>query len=326
MAFISGDSWTSSVIEIANQNTGLNCAVAFLGEKSIELFKNRTKESKIICNLDSGATNPYAIEALLKLPNVKVRNFPKLHAKVYCTNKTCIVGSGNISANGLSFENSELDGWVEAGIISTDSSEVKDSNNWFNRLWNSSSVNMISNADLDFLKKIYLKRRNNRFNFKTDAKSLFEILTNSPEKLKNTRLYITRCTEKSTKRQDRNVDKIKKAQHYKNNFDAYIGFSKKELPIDAFLINFLEYGNCVEIDNNGIYRNFLEVDSFFHELDGEPYWFVAPVYKGIINNNLHVTKNDLKMLQRNYWLFQPFFKEKEYFEAYKLKEIVSRFK
>jgi len=322
MAFISGDSWTSSVINILKQDLVLDCAVAFLGEKSIELFKNRQKLARLICNLDSGVTNPYAVEELIKMPNVKVLNYSRLHAKVYCNSKTCIIGSGNISSNGLALEGSELEGWEEAGIISTELKEINASIAWFNNLWNSKKVSKITKADLLLAKENYVKRRKNRFNSKSTLCSLIDCLKKSPGQLKNAKIYITRCTGEANAHQNRTFRKIKKECNYLNNFEAYIGFSKNYLPKDSHLISFIELDNKIETD--GVFQNYSDVDNFFHKVDGDLYLFVAPVKKGVINNSIQISKEDLNVLRRNYWLFQHLFIEnkKDFIDIYNLKDIV----
>jgi hypothetical protein len=110
-------------------------AVAFWGNgalTSLGLDGRGAIGAKIICNLESGATNPDVVKQLIQSGAV-VRSNPKLHAKVYASSSTIILGSSNASANGLVVEGkNELTGWIEANIMTDDPTLVGKVGKWFN--------------------------------------------------------------------------------------------------------------------------------------------------------------------------------------------------
>ncbi|EQD26331.1 hypothetical protein B2A_15687, partial [mine drainage metagenome] len=115
---------------------------------------------RIICNLASGGTNPAAIDRLRELKHVELRQMDDLHAKVIVTDHAVIVGSANVSANGLGYEDSEVKGWHEAGILSDSAEHTKVAQEWFDRLWDKSRV--ILDEDMKAAEKRWKSRRNLR--------------------------------------------------------------------------------------------------------------------------------------------------------------------
>lgn len=107
-------------------------AVAFWGIDAIgRLGLDRRPDGamlKIVCNLDSGACNPCAIQKLLDIPNVRVRNLSKLHGKVYWTPRQVVIGSSNASANGLVARDAA--GWMEANVLTSEISMIQRSGEW----------------------------------------------------------------------------------------------------------------------------------------------------------------------------------------------------
>lgn len=104
-------------------------AVAFWGEGAAERLgiDKRGGPVEIVCNLSHGGTNPKEIRALCALPHVgskRVLQNDRLHTKVYLFDEMAIVGSSNASANGLSLEGEELNGWLEANAVVTDSAAL----------------------------------------------------------------------------------------------------------------------------------------------------------------------------------------------------------
>ena len=117
------------------------CIVAFWGSGAEQLFNgmNRRKiqRTKIVCNLTMGGTNPNLIEDLRK-KGIRIRHNPTLHSKVYWTDSGVVVGSANASANGLSLEGIDQDGWLEAAIFSDRKSEIDATNEYVQAVWNES--------------------------------------------------------------------------------------------------------------------------------------------------------------------------------------------
>ena len=109
-------------------------AVAFWGEGAQErlgLTKKHAGMVTIFCDPESGACNPDALEELLEI-GIEVRAKRHLHAKVLWTPKAVIIGSSNVSANGLGFEGAELRGNIEASALTEDPGVIGSVRAWLN--------------------------------------------------------------------------------------------------------------------------------------------------------------------------------------------------
>lgn len=140
----------------------IKCAVAFWGDRApfILGLNSLNKPVQIICNFESGACNPKIIRELLGIPKVGVKSHERLHAKVYWTEYGAIVGSSNASANGLSFESYEINGWLEANILVNEPEILKQIELWFDELWQKS--HSIDSTQIDVIEKFWQRRRNIR--------------------------------------------------------------------------------------------------------------------------------------------------------------------
>lgn len=139
MELITQNSQTKELIEsLMKEAADIKLAVAFWGKGANESIKKvKNKKLKIICNLESGATNPYEIIKIGKLIGFKnIRSIKNLHAKTYLTNNKMILGSSNFSANGLSLEGDETNKLIEANILVENRIVIKQAESWFNSLWN----------------------------------------------------------------------------------------------------------------------------------------------------------------------------------------------
>lgn len=111
-------------------------AVPFWGNGAVKtLGLNVGAPVRIICNLDHPGCNPWVIEKLLDL-KIRVRTNRRLHAKIYATSDVAIVGSSNVSSNGLTAEGEEAKGWIEANVMSRDRNLVDAVGGLFETLWN----------------------------------------------------------------------------------------------------------------------------------------------------------------------------------------------
>jgi HKD family nuclease len=147
--FITGDENKKTIKTLLREENNLKCAVAFWGDEALNLLENANTKVKIICNLESGATNPYVISKLLDNGNIDIKTHKQLHAKVYWSPTTAIVGSTNVSSNGLGLEGEELTGWIEASILIKEDDINKAIETWFDNLFiNSDKIDdiVLSNA------------------------------------------------------------------------------------------------------------------------------------------------------------------------------------
>lgn len=132
--FLSRENYTKRISQLVAESDGVDIAVAFLGGDAVSLLST-CKGGRLICNLESGATNPESVQKLIDMKGVEVRTLSSLHAKIFLGNKSLICGSANLSANGLGFEDDEAHGWEEAGILSTDNSIIEIARRWFDGVW-----------------------------------------------------------------------------------------------------------------------------------------------------------------------------------------------
>lgn len=109
----------------------ISCAVAFWGIGSdATIVEIKEREVRLICNLQTGGTNPDAIRALMAA-GADIRQNDRLHAKVYIGDEEAIVASANASINGLGFEGTAAAYWIEAGVIVPAVEAI----GWFDALW-----------------------------------------------------------------------------------------------------------------------------------------------------------------------------------------------
>ncbi|MCF1504027.1 phospholipase D family protein [Afifella sp. H1R] len=152
--FLHGTALDEAIRNILRQD-GCCCAVAFWGRGASKMLPARSAGNcRIICNLSSGGTNPYEIE---KLAHFDIRQVDILHAKVYLAKDRAVVGSANVSANGLGFEADEQARWIEAAVLVKNIAAIKE---WFDRLWK--NADEIRPEDLEKAKKAWKQRRRSR--------------------------------------------------------------------------------------------------------------------------------------------------------------------
>lgn len=165
--FVGPDQYQDCIRSMVASEDRLDVAVAFWGRGAEELIHpKRDKPLRIVCNLRSGGTNPAVIKKLVarakKIENVQILQCDRLHAKVIVGPSQAIIGSANLSANGLGFEGSELSKWLEAAIHTTEESEVGSAQKWFEQLWSSRDTREITDQDLVDAAEAYKKNRNGR--------------------------------------------------------------------------------------------------------------------------------------------------------------------
>jgi hypothetical protein len=91
---------------------------------------------RIIANLQSGGTNPMALrEVWNAVGRDRLLQLNTLHAKVFVSDRCLIVGSANVSANGLGAEGREVDGWFEACLRTDDRQMIEQAQRWFADRW-----------------------------------------------------------------------------------------------------------------------------------------------------------------------------------------------
>lgn len=122
--------------DLTRDGGSLYVAVAFWGKGAIKkLGLSPASRGRVICNLESPACNPHEIKALVELGHIKVRSHPRLHAKLYAGKGFVIVGSSNVSTNGLNEDGRAAAGWIEANLLTNDKSTTEVCAAMFADIW-----------------------------------------------------------------------------------------------------------------------------------------------------------------------------------------------
>jgi len=144
--------------EAKNRAHNIVIGVPFWGRGAVAtLDLSKSNSVRILCNLDQPGCNPDVIAEIRSL-GISVRTNPRLHAKIYATEAMAIVGSSNVSTNGLSEEGSASKSWIEANIISDDPLIIEQVFAFFDGIWEHPDTRTISTLDI----KAAQKKRNAR--------------------------------------------------------------------------------------------------------------------------------------------------------------------
>lgn len=175
-------------------------AVAYWGEGAIERLGIDTASAKkltIVCDLESGACNPSEIEELHDL-GCRILYLSGLHAKVFWSESAVIVGSSNVSANGLGFEGSEPEAAnVEAGMWSEDAAVVEASRVWIDESVLHKAEPLTAFGTDPFwvrCRAAWQRRRDRRHTLIAQgprgSETLWERLESNPEYFQGKRIYV----------------------------------------------------------------------------------------------------------------------------------------
>ncbi len=123
-------------------------AAPFWGKGAVAaLGLTKGQPIRIVCNLDQPGCNPLVIAEIRRL-GIKVRTHPRLHAKIYATPTLAIVGSSNVSSNGMTLEGKAAQGWIEANVADTDPAFVAAVQALFKEIWSSPETRPVTAADI----------------------------------------------------------------------------------------------------------------------------------------------------------------------------------
>ncbi|NEI04823.1 MULTISPECIES: phospholipase D family protein [Rhizobium] len=132
MKFLDENTVLQSVRASLSTTDTATLVVAFWGDGAIERLglDKPWRSLRVVCNLESGASNPAEITRLQTIPNVEVRTDWRLHGKVYLTPDSVVLGSSNASSNGLVVDGAAALGWAEANIASNDPRFLEEIATW----------------------------------------------------------------------------------------------------------------------------------------------------------------------------------------------------
>lgn len=136
--------------------------VAFWGKGAADrlgLTQRPWKQLTVVCNLSSGACNPDEIQHIREnVSNLRLRNLPSLHGKVYLTPEKVILGSSNASTNGLVIDGDHLTGWSEANIEADDPGMLRSCAEWCNKQFELGVE--VTDEDITAARELWLARKN----------------------------------------------------------------------------------------------------------------------------------------------------------------------
>lgn len=248
-SFISGDENGLEIKKILSCDN-IRCAVAFWGMDIANEIIKLSSNIKIICNIRSGACNPSAIEKLIK-NGTQVKTNDDLHAKVYISDDLVIVGSANASGNGLGYEDSEISGWIEASIISSNQEVNEKASSWFENLWDCSSL--VNEAMLEDAKQLWSRKRASRLSRnKNKLTKISQIFASDLSEFKDTDQYIAIWKEHLSYAAETELKKFKDESHNNNLtcYEDWDGLLKR--PEGLVICDF--YSGPRKVKFNGVYK------------------------------------------------------------------------
>ncbi|WP_158271714.1 phospholipase D family protein [Methylosinus sporium] len=239
MQFLDGAAATAEIKRLVMSSKTVRMAVAFWGKGASEELGLMSKKNDVtvICNLNSGGTNPNEIEYLLG-NKISVRQCSTLHGKVYLFDNCVIVGSSNASANGLALQGKEISGWSEANILTNDPVLWQAASQWFSAL----ITDEITSDDLKNAELAFSKRRASALPQVTASGSLAKALRARPEIFESKRIFVGVYGSLLTTADMRRV----KIEQNKHRSDRSIDAVRWHVPTGANLILFYVNKNSVE--------------------------------------------------------------------------------
>lgn len=283
--FVTSDDYLSQVSRVIADGEEVSIAVAFLGEGAERLFDGITKPVKLLCNLMSGATNPDVVERLRDNPMVHVKHLADLHAKVLHTPTEALIGSANLSANGLNLEGEEGAGWREAGYLVRDAVQLHEIRRWFEQQWDDHSARDVGDADLAEARRRWELRRAGR----VAATSKTARLIDTPvEQLKGLPIYVVLYNrEASTLGTEAGNACIEAATSELNGdgeLDGKLSFFEHwpALPKEASLLCFW-YGSRLGLQPEGAWRRVPQLDKTYRA-DGQDWSVEIVVAEDAVGN------------------------------------------
>lgn len=228
------DKYTATLRDLFRNAREVSMAIAFWGEGGNLIFDDCKKTPvRIICNLALGGTNPKVIQELKKRKNTEVRQLDNLHAKLVLTDNHMIVGSANISSNGLGLEAGEAARFRELGLLSQDAKQLKSARDWFKDLWQASQE--ITESHLRNAQKTWESRRNARpWAAGSGSRNLIDMPASELRKRKiYFAIFRAWLSEQAAARLEEENKKLANSSHpeHGKTLDAYEGWDEK-LPKD----------------------------------------------------------------------------------------------
>ncbi|UZJ58946.1 phospholipase D family protein [Pseudomonas sp. KU26590] len=268
--FLTSQNYLQEFQSLLQTGSRVSLAVAFWGQGAQDLLEKAWggESLRILCNLGTGGTNPRVIRDLLALscdrPGLEVLTLDNLHAKVAIGEQTAIVGSANISSNGLGFEDTECVGWQEAGLLISDNSLRLQMQAWFDDLWMHGEE--ITEEKLKIAENLWMKNRGSR---PLSAKKLVEA---SAASLKNRDIHLAifrldasdqaRVEASLANKEARRSDSPELLNVKLDFFEDWPDDSEEPLPRDVPILA-MRYGPTKRVTRLGAWTRVPQLDRIF---------------------------------------------------------------
>jgi hypothetical protein len=303
MKFLDGRALTAAMKRLVSKPGKIKIAISYWGKHALTLLKLDTTNKNIVvlCCLKGGKSAPKVIK---KFRN-RARQCDRLHAKVLWTQNEAIVGSANASSNGMPREEDLAAGLIEAGVLITDSGELKRIETWFDRYYESETLSRpISKADLEAAEKPPGPGWGTPVPGK---RSLLEALREGGrEELRSLRIYIVISKFYTTKDQNKSAERYLKKGMVSAEDELNIGAANinrvswyvvsKKLPKNAFIID-CHYGKS-GMTVNGVCKTFLLNANRYIPVNGKKELFAFVVNPKYAHFTYKITKEDKAVINR----------------------------
>ncbi len=289
LAFLHAHQLTDTIIEVLKARPSY-AAVAYWGAEAITRLEldDDLHDLTIFCDLFSGCCNPKTLRGLMSR-GARVLNAPRLHAKVYLGNGM-VVCSANASTNGLAEEDKEAASAIEAGIFSSDPSQIRAARAWLSAL--EKHAETVTSADLLLVDDLWKARRRDRPVRPSNALSPAELILKDPNWFDERPLKVAVY---ETSDPPKNVERAYKATPF---FDAQTYESQNDYPFfwkaKSWGVRAGDLILCIEVDGRVV-----SCDGVWRALDQAGRLGVIPLRRESQIFGMTLTRRDRNLLARS---------------------------
>jgi hypothetical protein len=305
LKFLAGGTLTNAMKRLGRKNGKRKIAIAYWGKDALKLLKldAGNKNVAVLCCLNGGKSDPDVIKQFKN----RARQCDSLHAKVILTPNEAIVGSANASSNGMPSEEKLASGLIEAGVLVTESVELKRIESWFDEHYNSKTLSRpIRKADLDAARLARVGWPGPRGQ-SVRKKSLLDAMREGGEKeFHGLRIYFAMWRNETSAAENKSATNYlqKNATNVQGvlqiaraDFKALTWFTDwPELPKDAFLVNC--HYRPSGIITQGVCKTFPIKKQWFIKVDGGVERFTFALESEYVDFNYRLTGMDKKVIKQ----------------------------
>lgn len=270
MKFLTDEDILKQVQKLCAKRQPLLIAVSYWGKDAVKEtgLRHRIEADptsvRIICDLWSGACNPAPIQELIE-SEVEVKTLDHFHAKVWVCGSDILIGSANVSSNGLGFDDTKsIKNNIEAAVRVRDSNTATTVRRWFENQWENKSYT-IEPDEIKQAQKFWNERRNSRDRKRAYSTTLIQKIESDRNSRELDNIYVIVWEEDKGSTPDRTRKFFEKQsiEHYTESeqddrrwfYDCPVNskwkFQKGNVYLDYTIPHM---GDPSEITYNGIYR------------------------------------------------------------------------